>query len=101
MPVYPRRQPTSDISPAGHRGEVVELIEQAKARERAEDAQTIRCAPDPASGETERRAFVVEAVNQPDNLPKPGRLGLIGGEIRSERPVDEPVLFCENLGQRE
>ena len=54
----PRREPASDVAPARHRGEVVELLEELQLREGLEHAEVEGSAPDPASREGQAQELV-------------------------------------------
>ena len=57
----PRREPASDVAPARHRREVVELLEEPQLGEGLEHAEVERGAADPAAREGEAQELVLVA----------------------------------------
>jgi hypothetical protein len=51
---HPRREPSAKVAAAGHRGQVVELAEQAVTRQRRDDPERERATPDAAARQAER-----------------------------------------------
>ena len=56
--MHPRREPTAGVSAAGDGGQIVELAQQAKVREAANDADREGRAANAAAGQAERRRVV-------------------------------------------
>ncbi len=87
-PAHPGRQPAADVTPARHRGEVVELLEHPVLGEALDRTEPERGAADPAPGDAEGAEG-----------PVAGRAGTRVAVVRAQRPalVGEGLLDGKGL----